>query len=81
VNVNDAYGSSYASVDAPMGGMGKSGIGRRHGREGIEKYTEAQTVAVQHGSGMGAPDGVPYWLYAKVMSGALRLFDKVPGLR
>jgi succinate-semialdehyde dehydrogenase/glutarate-semialdehyde dehydrogenase len=81
VNVNDAYGSTYASVDAPMGGMGKSGIGRRHGREGIEKYTEAQTVSVQHGPGMRAPDGVPYWLYEKVMTGALRLFDKVPGLR
>jgi succinate-semialdehyde dehydrogenase/glutarate-semialdehyde dehydrogenase len=81
VNVNEAYAATYASIDAPMGGMGKSGIGRRHGREGIEKYTEPQTVAVQKGQGMAPPDGVPYWLYAKVTSGALRLFDKIPGLR
>jgi succinate-semialdehyde dehydrogenase/glutarate-semialdehyde dehydrogenase len=30
-----------------MGGMGASGIGRRHGTEGLLKYTESQTVAVQ----------------------------------
>ena len=77
MNVTEAC----ASIDAPMGGMGKSGIGRRHGPEGIMKYTEPQTVAVQKGQGMAPPDGVPYWLYAKVTSGALRLFDKVPGLR
>ena len=28
-----------------MGGMGDSGLGRRHGSEGILSYTEAQTVA------------------------------------
>ena len=81
VNVNDAYGPTYASIDAPMGGMKDSGIGRRHGREGILKYTESQTVAVQKGQGMAAPDSVPFWLYAKLTSGALRLFDKIPGLR
>jgi succinate-semialdehyde dehydrogenase/glutarate-semialdehyde dehydrogenase len=30
-----------------MGGMGDSGLGRRHGAEGIRKYTESQTIAVQ----------------------------------
>ena len=30
-----------------MGGMKASGLGRRHGREGLLKYTESQTVAVQ----------------------------------
>ena len=30
-----------------MGGMGDSGLGRRHGAEGIRRYTEAQTIAVQ----------------------------------
>ena len=36
-----------AATDAPMGGMGDSGLGRRHGAEGLLKYTEAQTVAIQ----------------------------------
>ena len=30
------------SLDAPMGGMKASGLGRRHGREGLLKYTESQ---------------------------------------
>jgi succinate-semialdehyde dehydrogenase / glutarate-semialdehyde dehydrogenase len=47
VNVNDGYASAWASLDAPMGGMKASGVGRRHGREGLLKYTESQTVAVR----------------------------------
>ena len=47
VNINDGYSSGWASVDAPMGGMKASGVGRRHGREGLLKYTESQTVAVR----------------------------------
>jgi succinate-semialdehyde dehydrogenase / glutarate-semialdehyde dehydrogenase len=47
VNVNDGYSSAWASVDAPMGGMKASGMGRRHGRDGLLKYTESRTVAVR----------------------------------
>ena len=47
VNVNEAYVAAWASIDAPMGGMKDSGVGRRHGRNGLLKYTESQTVATQ----------------------------------
>ncbi|MDH6124227.1 succinic semialdehyde dehydrogenase [Kitasatospora sp. GP82] len=47
VNVNEAYAAAYGSVASPMGGMGDSGLGRRHGAEGILRYTEAQTIATQ----------------------------------
>lgn len=47
VNVNDGYSSAWATLDAPMGGMKASGIGRRHGHEGLLKYTESQTIAVR----------------------------------
>src|SRR5204862_4880309 len=47
VNVNEGYIAAWGSIDAPMGGMKDSGLGRRHGAEGIRKYTEAQTVTVQ----------------------------------
>ena len=55
VNVNEAYAAAWGSVDAPMGGMKDSGVGRRHGAEGIRKFTEAQTIAVQRGLPLAAP--------------------------
>jgi len=58
VNINDGFTAAYGSMDAPMGGMGSSGVGRRHGAEGMLRYTEAQTVAVQRAA-MGQP---PSWL-------------------
>lgn len=45
VCVNDSY-MIWAAMDAPMGGVKLSGQGRRHGPEGIRKYTEPQTVLV-----------------------------------
>ncbi|WP_433759395.1 succinic semialdehyde dehydrogenase [Nocardia sp. CA-135398] len=45
VNVDEGYAVAAASSSAPMGGMGSSGLGRRHGPEGLLKYTEPQTVA------------------------------------
>lgn len=45
VDVNEAFAAAWGSVDAPMGGTGDSGLGRRHGTDGILKYTEPQTVA------------------------------------
>lgn len=47
VNVNDGYQAAWAATGSPMGGMKASGLGRRHGREGLLKYTESQTVAVR----------------------------------
>lgn len=49
VSVNDSYYATWGSADAPMGGMKDSGLGRRHGWEGILKYTQSQNVAIQRG--------------------------------
>lgn len=57
VNINEAYGPTWGSTRAPMGGMGDSGLGRRHGDEGMLKYTESQTVATQRILGFGPPSG------------------------
>ena len=57
VNVNEGYAAAWGSTRAPMGGMGDSGMGRRHGDEGLLKYTEPQTVAHQRFLGFGAPFG------------------------
>ncbi|MEU1373933.1 succinic semialdehyde dehydrogenase [Streptomyces triculaminicus] len=73
VNVNEAYAAAYGSVGAPMGGMGASGLGRRHGAEGILKYTEAQTVAQQRIMPMGPAFGLDDEQYARVISGGMRV--------
>jgi succinate-semialdehyde dehydrogenase/glutarate-semialdehyde dehydrogenase len=81
VNVNEAYAATWASVDAPMGGFKESGIGRRHGAEGILKYTEPQTVSVQRVMPIASPPGVGEEDFSTLMSGALRLMRWIPGLR
>jgi succinate-semialdehyde dehydrogenase/glutarate-semialdehyde dehydrogenase len=72
VNINEGYASAYGSIGAPMGGMGDSGLGRRHGSEGLLKFTESQTVAVQRGVGFAPFWGMDDEAYARAMTGALR---------
>jgi succinate-semialdehyde dehydrogenase/glutarate-semialdehyde dehydrogenase len=55
VNINDGAAAAAGSIEAGMGGMGESGLGRRHGAEGIKKYTESQTIASQHLMALGPP--------------------------
>jgi succinate-semialdehyde dehydrogenase/glutarate-semialdehyde dehydrogenase len=55
VNVNEAFAAAWGSIDAPMGGMGDSGMGRRHGDHGLLKYTEPQTVAYQRLMNLAPP--------------------------
>ncbi|MGH3859917.1 succinic semialdehyde dehydrogenase [Actinokineospora sp.] len=80
VNVNDGHAAAYSSMDAPMGGMGSSGLGRRHGVEGLLKYTEAQNVAVQRVQVIPPPKAIPYGRYTGIMARSLRLMRKL-GLR
>jgi len=73
VNVNDGAAAAAGSIEAPMGGMRNSGLGRRHGAEGISKYTEAQTIAVQHLLPLAAPKGVTLRAYAGLITKQLKL--------
>jgi succinate-semialdehyde dehydrogenase/glutarate-semialdehyde dehydrogenase len=73
VNVNDGYASAFGSTDAPMGGMGASGLGRRHGAAGLLRYTETQTVAAQRFDLLNPPRWVPYGPYSRFMATSLRL--------
>jgi succinate-semialdehyde dehydrogenase/glutarate-semialdehyde dehydrogenase len=45
VNVNEGYRATFGSVDAPMGGMKNSGLGRRNGPEGLLRFADARTIA------------------------------------
>ncbi|MFG2290882.1 succinic semialdehyde dehydrogenase [Streptomyces sp. NPDC048595] len=71
VNVNESYAAGYGSVQSPMGGMGDSGLGRRHGSEGILKYTEAQTVAHQRLMPLAPSFGMTDEKYARFMTRSL----------
>jgi acyl-CoA reductase-like NAD-dependent aldehyde dehydrogenase len=45
VTVNDAQ-VNYVALELPMGGWKQSGLGTRHGDDGIRKYTKKQTLLV-----------------------------------
>ncbi len=46
--VNDAQ-LNYSALELPMGGWKQSGLGSRHGAEGIRKYTRRQSILVTPG--------------------------------
>src|SRR4051794_16853579 len=77
VNINEAFAATFGSLDSPMGGMRESGTGRRQGPEGILRYTEAQTVAVQKLIRFGPMFGMKDETFAKVMTAQARLMKKL----
>jgi succinate-semialdehyde dehydrogenase/glutarate-semialdehyde dehydrogenase len=81
VNVNESYAATWGSTASPIGGMKESGVGRRHGAEGILKYTEAQTIAVQRIVPIAPPAFVTAQVYSRFMPGLLRIMRRIPGLR
>jgi succinate-semialdehyde dehydrogenase/glutarate-semialdehyde dehydrogenase len=81
VTVNDTYVAGWASIGSPMGGFKDSGLGRRHGAEGILKYTEAQNVTVQRGAPIAPLKGMPGEAFAMWFTGALKAVRHVPGIR
>ncbi|HZG95338.1 MAG TPA: succinic semialdehyde dehydrogenase [Mycobacteriales bacterium] len=81
VNVNDGYLAAYGSVDAPMGGFKASGLGRRHGAGGIQKFTQQQTIAAQRWVPIAPVGGMSYETFARTLSGALRVLRRTPGVK
>ncbi|MBT0567649.1 succinic semialdehyde dehydrogenase [Williamsia sp. CHRR-6] len=79
VNINEGYAAAWGSTAAPMGGMGISGVGRRHGPEGLVKYCESQTIATQRFIGIDGIRGVPRKLFLKLVPLAMRATGLLPG--
>jgi succinate-semialdehyde dehydrogenase/glutarate-semialdehyde dehydrogenase len=71
VNINEGYAAAWGSVDAPSGGFGDSGLGRRHGAEGILKYTDVQTIATQRLLPIAPLPGMSDETWAKTLTVAL----------
>ncbi len=78
VNVNEGYAATFGSVGAPMGGMKESGVGRRNGAEGLLKYTESQSIALQRGLALRPPRRVPGSLWARGMTLGLKFLRRLP---
>jgi succinate-semialdehyde dehydrogenase/glutarate-semialdehyde dehydrogenase len=54
-----------------MGGVGDSGIGRRHGPEGIRRFLEPRTVSVSRVGPFVFPDRVPTgWIVSGSLAAA-----------
>ena len=73
VNINEGYATAWSATGSPMGGWGQSGLGRRHGREGLLKYTESQTIGTQRVMGWGTPKFMTH----KQWAGSLATIVKV----
>ncbi len=77
VNLNEGYAAAWATMGAPMGGMKDSGLGRRHGADGIRKYTEPQNVTAQHLLGFEPPFGLKDQQWAGAMTLALSALKRL----
>jgi succinate-semialdehyde dehydrogenase / glutarate-semialdehyde dehydrogenase len=77
VNVNEGYAATFGSIDAPMGGMRRSGLGRRQGADGIHRFTDVQAIATQRALPIAPVFGMSDEVYAKAMTGALRVLKAV----
>ena len=78
VNINEGFAATFGSIDAPMGGMRQSGLGRRHGSEGILRYTEPQSVASQSLMPVAGPRFFSPERNAGILTIALRILRRTP---
>jgi succinate-semialdehyde dehydrogenase/glutarate-semialdehyde dehydrogenase len=72
VNVNEGYAAAWGSHGAPIGGMKESGLGRRHGAEGLLSYTEPLTIATQRLLPLGPIPRLDHELWARWLSRGVR---------
>jgi succinate-semialdehyde dehydrogenase / glutarate-semialdehyde dehydrogenase len=73
VGINDAYLSMWGSTAVPMGGVKSSGLGRRHGSEGILKYTQSQSVVRQHLHPLSSPPHMSGQAFARAVALVARI--------
>ncbi|MGH2840820.1 MAG: aldehyde dehydrogenase family protein, partial [Solirubrobacteraceae bacterium] len=73
VCINDAL-LNYFAVEMPQGGWKTSGLGSRHGRQGIRKFTKQQSLLVSRVHLKRDPFMFPYRATtSKLLFGAVRL--------
>ncbi len=79
VNIDEGYAPAWGTTGAPMGGMGISGVGRRHGPDGLLKFTERQTVVVTRFLNLDAPGFLPQDKWQPLLMTLARGIRFLPG--
>lgn len=81
VGINDGYAAAWGSTAAPIGGVKASGLGRRHGADGIHAVTRTQAVVTQRGThlglGLGRLYALPAERWTEIFTAGLRLAKRV----
>lgn len=77
VNINEGFAAAYGSVAAPMGGMGESGLGRRHGIEGLLRFTQPQTIARQRWISIAPKFGRTHEQWTSLLGKSLLVLKKL----
>lgn len=76
VNINDILATAYAAKGTPSGGVKSSGVGARHGDQGLLKYTDVKNVALLKKQVMGARPGQSYEKYVEGILSGLKLMRR-----
>ncbi|HEY0497575.1 MAG TPA: succinic semialdehyde dehydrogenase [Kutzneria sp.] len=76
VNINDILATAYAAKGTPSGGFKKSGVGARHGDQGLLKYTDVQNMAVLKKQVMGPRPGQDPDKYVTSMLSGLKMMRR-----
>ncbi|MCP2289567.1 succinic semialdehyde dehydrogenase [Nocardia amikacinitolerans] len=79
VCVDEGYAPAWGTTAAPMGGMGISGVGRRHGADGLLKFTEPQTVVVTRFMNLDPPPFLSQDLWQRFLMLVARSLRLLPG--
>ncbi|MBH0777724.1 succinic semialdehyde dehydrogenase [Nocardia bovistercoris] len=79
VCVDEGYAPAWGTTAAPMGGMGSSGVGRRHGPDGLLKFTEPQTVVVTRFMNLDPPPMISRALWQRSLMTLARAIRFLPG--
>jgi succinate-semialdehyde dehydrogenase/glutarate-semialdehyde dehydrogenase len=77
VNINDILATAYAAKGTPSGGVKSSGVGARHGDQGLLKYTDVQNMALLKKQVMGPRPGQSYEKYVESMLSGLKMMRKL----
>jgi len=77
VNINDILATAFAAKGTPSGGVKNSGVGARHGDQGLLKYTDVKNMAVLKKQVMGPRPGQNHEKYVEGMLSGLKIMRRL----